>query len=80
MQGEAADPYPVMFWIYGGAYQQGGTVTYPGHYLASRGVVVVTVNYRMGKFGKFHWDPFLTVLFILMDYLLLKILFMFLLY
>ena len=31
-------------------------MTYPGHFLASKGVILVTVNYRLNKFGK--WDRF----------------------
>jgi len=44
---------PVMVWIHGGGYTRGSgaTPTYNGEYLASKGVVVVTVNYRLGIFG-----------------------------
>ncbi|MCW8088413.1 carboxylesterase family protein [Sabulicella glaciei] len=44
---------PVMVWIHGGALVRGGAVLYPGHGLASQGVVVVTVNYRLGRLGFF---------------------------
>ena len=52
---------PVMFWIHGGAYQlgAGGLPLYDGEKLASRGVVVVTINYRLGPFG-FLAHPLLT--------------------
>ena len=43
--------YPVMVWIHGGSYQMGGNIPYPGHFLASRNVVVVVVNYRLGNIG-----------------------------
>ncbi len=46
---------PVMFWIYGGGFQ-GGNAASPefwGHYMAQRGVVAVTVNYRLGPLGYF---------------------------
>lgn len=45
--------YPVMVWIYGGAFLQGGAnkPLYYGHSLASRGVVVVSFNYRLGALG-----------------------------
>jgi para-nitrobenzyl esterase len=44
---------PVLFWIHGGAYLNGaGSLTwYHGSRLASRGVVVVSINYRLGALG-----------------------------
>lgn len=44
---------PVMYWIHGGAYTNGaGSVAwYDGNRLASRGVIVVSINYRLGAFG-----------------------------
>jgi para-nitrobenzyl esterase len=44
---------PVMVWIHGGALQTGNLASpqYDGAALARRGVVVVTVNYRLGIFG-----------------------------
>ncbi|MFM2055618.1 MAG: hypothetical protein RLY71_3 [Pseudomonadota bacterium] len=44
---------PVLVWIHGGAFVQGsGSVPiYNGRELASHGVVVVTINYRLGVFG-----------------------------
>jgi para-nitrobenzyl esterase len=44
---------PVMVWVYGGAYRFGASSqpTYDGAQLASRGVVVVTFNYRVGVEG-----------------------------
>jgi para-nitrobenzyl esterase len=44
---------PVMVWIHGGAMVRGGAAIYPGHALAAQGVVVVTVNYRLGRLGFF---------------------------
>mgnify|MGYP003868502151 CR=1 FL=1 len=44
---------PVMVWIHGGALTRGtgvGTV-YDGTELAKKGVVLVTINYRLGVFG-----------------------------
>ena len=46
-----SQPYPVMVWFYGGAFQAGGSIQYPGHFMAARDVVVVAVNYRLGIFG-----------------------------
>jgi para-nitrobenzyl esterase len=44
---------PVMVWIHGGALTRGSGANpvYDGANLAKRGVVVVTVNYRLGPFG-----------------------------
>jgi para-nitrobenzyl esterase len=44
---------PVMVWIYGGGFQQGSAANpvFDGSRLAARGVVVVSVNYRVGIFG-----------------------------
>ena len=46
---------PVMVWIHGGGYSNGsGTAAlYDGANLARRGVVVVTINYRLGRLGFF---------------------------
>ncbi|CAG2174530.1 unnamed protein product, partial [Oppiella nova] len=44
---------PLMFWIYGGGLN-GGTIfdfKYNGSYLAAHDVVLVSVNYRVGKLG-----------------------------
>lgn len=44
---------PVMVWIHGGALTSGHglEVTYDGAALARRGVVLVTINYRLGPLG-----------------------------
>jgi para-nitrobenzyl esterase len=44
---------PVMVWIFGGGFQAGGTSEQrqDGAHLAERGVVVVSMNYRLGAFG-----------------------------
>ena len=46
---------PVMVWVYGGGLQAGGTSEgrQQGEALAHRGVVVVSMNYRLGIFGFF---------------------------
>ena len=44
---------PVMFWIHGGGYY-GGSASEPRHngdFLPLKGVVLVTINYRLGVFG-----------------------------
>jgi para-nitrobenzyl esterase len=44
---------PVMFWIHGGAFNFGSSSQpdYYGKNLAEKGVVVVTINYRLGPLG-----------------------------
>lgn len=46
---------PVMVWIYGGGFLNGGAspAVYDGTAFAKRGVVMVTFNYRLGRFGFF---------------------------
>ena len=49
---------PVMLWIYGGGLGLGAASqpVYDGQHLARKGVVVVTLNYRMGSLGFLHLD------------------------
>jgi para-nitrobenzyl esterase len=49
----ANETRPVMVWIHGGALTRGtgATDTYDGAALAKKGVVLVTINYRLGPFG-----------------------------
>jgi para-nitrobenzyl esterase len=49
----ARERLPVMVWIYGGGFGGGATSTplYSGEQLASKGVVLVSVAYRVGVFG-----------------------------
>ncbi|MCP5432021.1 MAG: carboxylesterase/lipase family protein [Alphaproteobacteria bacterium] len=58
---EGAQGLPVMVWIHGGAYRigAGSLPFYDGARLAPDGVVVVTLNYRLGRFG-FFAHPALT--------------------
>lgn len=46
---------PVVFWIYGGGFVNGGASppTYSGANLARQGVLFVSANYRVGRFGTF---------------------------
>ena len=57
----AGDRQPVMVWIFGGAYSEGGGSSKhnDGESLAKKGVVLVTFNYRLGPFG-FFTHPELT--------------------
>ncbi len=50
---KAKSKLPVMFWIHGGGYT-GGSASEPRHngdFLPLKGVVLVTINYRLGVFG-----------------------------
>lgn len=47
----AARPLPVMVWIHGGGYRLGTGGSSDGAPLVSKGVVLVTLNYRLGVFG-----------------------------
>ena len=57
----AAAKLPVMVWIYGGGFVNGGSspAVYDGSQFAQRGVVFVSFNYRLGRFG-FFAHPALT--------------------
>jgi para-nitrobenzyl esterase len=46
---------PVMVWVHGGGFFNGGTSEgrQDGQFLAHRGVIVVSMNYRLGVFGFF---------------------------
>ena len=51
---------PVAFWIHGGAFLQGynSEIEFDGEAYARRGVILVTINYRLGSFG-FLYHPWL---------------------
>lgn len=48
-------PLPVMVWMHGGGFVNGGSspAMYDGSGFARRGVVLVSLNYRLGRFGFF---------------------------
>jgi para-nitrobenzyl esterase len=50
-----AKKLPVMVWLHGGAFVSGAgsLALYDGSALAKRGVIVVTLNYRLGALGTF---------------------------
>ncbi len=59
-------PHPVMLWIHGGGHTQGsavqvqdGALFYDGTPFASRGVVYVSINYRLGLLGYLAQRDFL---------------------
>jgi para-nitrobenzyl esterase len=51
----ASAKLPVMVWIHGGAFVNGGAspAVYDGRHFARRGVVFVSFNHRLGRFGFF---------------------------
>ena len=49
---------PVMVWIYGGAWVLGGSslAAFDGSEIARKGIVFVSFNYRLGRFGYFGFS------------------------
>jgi para-nitrobenzyl esterase len=58
---DTAGKRPVLVWIYGGGFTSGGSGVpiYDGEAMAEKGVVFVSINYRVGIFG-FFAHPALT--------------------
>merc|ERR1712176_1585698 len=50
---ESSNGAPVMVWIHGGSLFVGSGAGYPPQDLAAKGLVVFTINYRLGLFGYF---------------------------
>ena len=52
---QANGPLPVLVWIHGGGFVNGGASppSYAGAALAREGVLVFSFNYRLGRFGSF---------------------------
>lgn len=50
---ERGKKYPVAFWIHGGAFMHGfgSEMEFDGESFCRRGVILVTINYRVGAFG-----------------------------
>jgi para-nitrobenzyl esterase len=48
-----ADKRPVFVWIYGGGFTSGGSACaiYDGEAMAKKGIIMVSINYRVGPFG-----------------------------
>jgi para-nitrobenzyl esterase len=53
--GRAGEKKPVLVWIYGGGFNSGGSSApiYDGEAMARKGIVFVSINYRVGIFGFF---------------------------
>jgi para-nitrobenzyl esterase len=51
----AGEKRPVLVWIYGGGFSSGGAAVpiYDGMAMAKKGIVFVSINYRVGIFGFF---------------------------
>src|SRR5882724_3223563 len=51
----AKEKRPVIVWIYGGGFSSGGSACpiYDGEAMAKKGIVFVSINYRVGIFGFF---------------------------
>ncbi len=49
----AKEKRPVLVWIYGGGFTSGGSAVpiYDGEAMAKKGIVFVSINYRVGVFG-----------------------------
>lgn len=43
---------PVMFWIHGGGFLAGHSGSFGPEYFMDNDVVLVSINYRLGLFGK----------------------------
>jgi para-nitrobenzyl esterase len=50
---QAGGRHPVMVWIHGGGFVGGAGFNYDGSRFARDGVVLVTINYRLGRLGFF---------------------------
>jgi para-nitrobenzyl esterase len=52
---QAQPPLPVLVYLYGGGFNSGSgeVALYDGEALARRGIIVITLNYRVGGFGFF---------------------------
>ena len=50
---EVREPLPVAFWIHGGAFDHGfnSEMEFGGEAFAEKGVILATINYRVGVFG-----------------------------
>ncbi|KAF9948473.1 hypothetical protein BGZ72_009631 [Mortierella alpina] len=60
LKSEGIKGLPVMVWLHGGMYTSGAAsapMYEPGNLVSRGGVVVVTLNYRLGIFGQFEFEP-----------------------
>lgn len=45
------NPLPVLVWIHGGFFRIGTSLEFGARHFTKRGVIVVTINYRLGAYG-----------------------------
>lgn len=50
---------PVMFYIHGGSFRAGSARAYKANHLLEYDIVLVTVQYRLGPFGKTNFSSIL---------------------
>lgn len=48
---------PVLFWVHGGHHRTGSASQYNPQRIVQKGVVVVTLQYRLGSLGKAFGPP-----------------------
>ena len=55
---DGSGPWPVMVWVPGGGFMRGGAADplYDGAAMARRGIVFVSIQYRLGVDGFMHFD------------------------
>ena len=46
--------YPILVWIHGGGYTNGFSSSYVADNLAARGIIVVSIQYRLGGKNNFE--------------------------
>ncbi|NEU36363.1 carboxylesterase family protein, partial [bacterium LRH843] len=52
LRGQKKSPgLPVIFWVHGGGFRRGSCSQYDPRNLVNNGVVVVTIQYRLGSLG-----------------------------
>ena len=53
IQIQSTELTPVLVFFHGGGFARGGANLYDPDYVMDKNVVLVTVNYRLGVFGRF---------------------------
>ena len=55
-QADSSESVPVLVWFHGGGLASGEGGMYSPHFLIDYGLVIVTVNYRLGPWGELSLD------------------------